>query len=181
MVAAGARARRGAEARTALTSRNGLLALRRALAERCARPDEVLGRRRQRDPRRAAPAIAEHRRAAAALLARAPRLPRGARSTAGWFANFHAQVHSEARAQADLARAAARAGLGAARPGRPGRRHQRPRPGVPGFVRAGGHGVDHVFGQRLRAAGSDGAARPRAPVGPCAGHRRPGAAATARP
>ena len=103
MVAGRRSARRaGASARTALTSRNALLPLRRAVAARAARPHEVQRRRRATRSSCAAAAVAEHRR---------PRLrcgPSGASCTpcaadGVWVGNLHAQVHDEARAQADLA------------------------------------------------------------------------------
>jgi endonuclease/exonuclease/phosphatase family metal-dependent hydrolase len=71
-----------------------------------------------------------------------------------WLGNVHAQVHSEARAQADLATAAGAlarwASSGAAVLG--GDFNTRT-PVVPGFELAGGAGVDWVAARDLRAAG----------------------------
>ena len=91
----------GASARTALTSRNQLLCLRRGVAVR--RPDliksgggganAILVRRQ---------AIVEHRKVTLRLwpeqrMMHAVRLASGA-----WIANLHAMAHVEARAQADV-------------------------------------------------------------------------------
>jgi endonuclease/exonuclease/phosphatase family metal-dependent hydrolase len=130
---------------TALTSRNWLLPLRRLAAERW--PDLVKsgggganailvrGMRIEAHARRRLRVWPERR------------VVHAVRVTGGlWAANLHAQVHSPARAQADIDRAArtvlrwagdAPAILG----GDFNVRHPHP----PGFVHAGGHGVDHVF------------------------------------
>jgi endonuclease/exonuclease/phosphatase family metal-dependent hydrolase len=72
-----------------------------------------------------------------------------------WVANLHAQVHSQARAEADLA-LAARSALGWAGPEAPvvlgGDLNQR-HPSAEGFAVAGGHGVDHVLVRGLEAEG----------------------------
>jgi endonuclease/exonuclease/phosphatase family metal-dependent hydrolase len=142
-----------ASARSALTSRNLGLPARRALAAR--RPDllksngggtnAILVR---------GPAIVEHRvetlrwwpERRIVHAVRADGLP--------WLGNVHAQVHSEARAQADLATAAGAlarwASSGAAVLG--GDFNTRT-PVVPGFELAGGAGVDWVAVRDLRAAG----------------------------
>ncbi len=140
----------------ALTSRNALLPLRRALARRW--PDlmrsgggsanailvrgERIGVRGRRRLRR----WPERRVVHAVRLA-----PSGV-----WVANLHAQVHSEERARADLEHAAQAVTDWAG--------HDAPvilggdlnvrRPLVPaGFTLAGGHVVDHVLVRGLRAAG----------------------------
>jgi endonuclease/exonuclease/phosphatase family metal-dependent hydrolase len=143
----------GASARSALTSRNELLPLRRAVAAR--RPDVMKSNggganailvRGQ--------AIAEHRRA---RLRRRPerrvvhavRLPDGT-----WVGNLHAQVHDEGGAQADLARAAqALLGWAGDAPAVLGGDTNTRRPVLPGFRLAGGHGVDHVAARGWVAAG----------------------------
>lgn len=143
----------GAEQRTALTSRNALLALRRWAARRC--PDVVKSNGGGanailvRPPLR----IAEHR---VAELRRRPerRVAHGVRlDGAAWAVNLHAQVHSEARARADIAAAAAAARSWAN--GAPlllgGDLNVRA-PQVPGLRGLGGHGVDHVLGDGFVAA-----------------------------
>ncbi|MBW3607677.1 MAG: endonuclease/exonuclease/phosphatase family protein [Actinobacteria bacterium] len=147
-----------AEQRTALTSRNALPAVRRFIARRA--PDVIksnggganviLVRRGG-----AAGRISEHR---SVLLRRWPErrvCHAVALGDGPWCANLHAQVRSPERAAADIARAAA-ATLGWAR-GAPallaGDFNVRA-PAAAGFERLGGHGVDHVLGHRLRAAGA---------------------------
>jgi endonuclease/exonuclease/phosphatase family metal-dependent hydrolase len=144
-----------AHARTALTSRNELPALRRALAERA--PDLIKSNGGGANVilvRAGFAAIAEHRRV---LLRRWPeRRVCHAVALAGgpWVANIHAQVHSPERAAADIARAAAQtlawADGGAALLG--GDFNVRA-PVVPGFEHLGGAGVDHIFGHLVDAAG----------------------------
>ena len=148
-----------AEARTALTSRNALLPVRRAIARRA--PDliksnggganVILVRRSGAS----GPRITEHR---TVLLRRWPeRRVCHAVAVAGgpWCANLHAQVHSPERAGADIARAAAAtldwAGGGPALLG--GDFNVRA-PAAAGFELLGGHGVDHVLGHGLRVAGA---------------------------
>jgi endonuclease/exonuclease/phosphatase family metal-dependent hydrolase len=135
----------GADQRTALTSRNLGLPLRRALARR--RPDllksnggganAILVR---------GSAISDHRRQRLRCwperrVVHAVRLERGR-----WVGNLHAQVHSEARALADIERAAAtlRAWAAAAPFVLGGDLNVR-RPPAAGLVHAGGHDVDHVL------------------------------------
>src|SRR3954447_2794678 len=145
-----------AEHDVALTSRNALLPLRRALAVR--RPDLM------RSGGGSANAILV--RGGARIAARARRRLRlwperrvvhavRLEPCGVWVANLHAQVHSEQRAQADLA-GAARAVTGWAG-GAPivlgGDLHVR-RPAVPaGFAAALGPGVDHVLARGLTPAG----------------------------
>jgi endonuclease/exonuclease/phosphatase family metal-dependent hydrolase len=144
-----------ADARTALTSRNELPWLRRALADRW--PDLVKsggGGANAILVRRASAQIIEHR---SVRLRRWPerRVCHAVALDSGlWCANLHAQVHSAARARADIARAAA-ATLAWAR-GRPallGGDFNVPNPAAPGFEHLGGHGVDHVLGHRVAADG----------------------------
>jgi endonuclease/exonuclease/phosphatase family metal-dependent hydrolase len=147
-----------AQARTVLTSRNGLLAVRRAVARRA--PDLIKSNGGGANAilvRRAAGAIADHRRV---LLRRWPeRRVCHAVALAGggvaWVANLHAQVHSEQRAQADIERAA-RAVLAWAgdAPALLGGDFNVRAPLAPGFEPLGGHGVDHVLGRGFLAAGA---------------------------
>jgi endonuclease/exonuclease/phosphatase family metal-dependent hydrolase len=142
----------GASARTALTSRNWLLALTRPAARR--RPDlvkswggganAILVR---------GEAIAEHRlRTLRAWPER--RVVHGVRLADGrWVCNLHAQAHSEARAQADVALAATTAMAWAA--GAPvvlGGDLNTRAPVAPGFTLVAGHDVDHVLVQPASAA-----------------------------
>lgn len=142
-----------AQARTALTSRNELLALRRALAERA--PDLIKSNGGGANVilvRAAFARIADHRRV---LLRRRPerRVCHAVALEGGpWCANLHAQVHSAARAGEDIAKAAAAtlawSGDGPALLG--GDFNVR-RPAAAGFDRIGGDGVDHILGHRVRA------------------------------
>ncbi len=140
-----------ASARTALTSRNELPALRRALARRA--PDLVKsggGGANVILVRGAT--ITDHRRV---RLRRWPerRVCHAVALDSGlWVANLHAQVHSPERARADIERAAAAtlqwsAGGAAVLGGDFNVRE----PAAPGFVRLGGRGVDHVLGHLLAA------------------------------
>jgi len=144
----------GASARTALTSRNLLLGLRRAIADR--RPDLIKSNGGGANAILVrGEGIAEHRRA---TLRRRPerRVVHGVRlATSGlWVSNLHAQVHSEARAQADMARGAALT-LEWAR-GAPavfGGDTNTRAPRAAGFAVAGGHDVDFVLVRGLRVTG----------------------------
>jgi endonuclease/exonuclease/phosphatase family metal-dependent hydrolase len=142
----------GASARTALTSRNWLLALTRPAARR--RPDlvkswggganAILVR---------GETVAEHRlRTLRAWPER--RVVHGVRLARGWWVcNLHAQAHSEARAQADIALAAATATAWSA--GAPvvlGGDLNTREPVAPGFVHAGGNSVDHLFVRQVTVA-----------------------------
>jgi endonuclease/exonuclease/phosphatase family metal-dependent hydrolase len=144
-----------ASARTALTSRNWLLPLRRIIGERHAGllgswgggANVIL-------VRPSAGAIAEHRRRTLRLVperrvVHAVRLGDGT-----WIANVHGQGHGEHRAQRDLALSgqALKAWAGAA-PAILGGDVNTFRPvDPPGLVRIGGHRVDHVFAHGFRAA-----------------------------
>jgi endonuclease/exonuclease/phosphatase family metal-dependent hydrolase len=143
-----------ASARSALTSRNALLPLRKLLAQRF--PDviksngggcnAILVR---------GVAIAEHRivelrRTPERRVAHAVRLADGR-----WIANLHAQVHSEAHAQADLGTAAAAldgwAGPEAHVVLGGDTNTRRPRAGD--LVPLGGHDVDFILARGWRRAG----------------------------
>src|SRR3954470_17318255 len=145
-----------AEHDVVLTSRNALLPLRRFLAER--RPDLMRsgggsanailvrgGERIAARARRRLRLLPERRVVHAVRLE-----PSGI-----WVANLHAQVHSQARAEADLA-LAARTVLRWAGDDAPvllgGDLNQR-QPSAAGFTVAGGHGVDHVLVRGLEAEG----------------------------
>jgi len=148
----------GADARTVLTSRNACLALRRFVAERA--PDLIRSNGGGANailvrPARAG-AIADHRRV---LLRHWPerRVCHAVELTDGtWVANLHAQVHSAGRARADIERAAAAAlaWAGAAPALLLGGDFNVREPVAAGFEHLGGHGVDHVLGRGLRAAGA---------------------------
>jgi endonuclease/exonuclease/phosphatase family metal-dependent hydrolase len=142
-----------AHQRTALTSRNCLLPVRRAIAERW--PDliksngggsnAILVRRQE---------IEEHR---VKVLRRWPerRVVHAVRLGDGtWVGNLHAQVHSPARAEADAARSGASLlrWAGAA-PAILGGDFNVTTPAVDGFEWAGGHHVDHVLARGFHANG----------------------------
>jgi endonuclease/exonuclease/phosphatase family metal-dependent hydrolase len=142
-----------ASARTAPTSRNWGLPVRRAIAERW--PDLIKsnGGGANAILVRGVPPL-EHRTKTLRLLperrvAHAVRLADGT-----WLANLHAQVHSEARAQADLA-AAARAldGWAGDAPAVLGGDTNTRRPTARGFAVIGGHDVDFVLARGLTARG----------------------------
>jgi endonuclease/exonuclease/phosphatase family metal-dependent hydrolase len=142
-----------ASARMALTSRNALLPLRRALAERY--PDLIKSNGGGanailvRSGR-----IAEHR---TLTLRHWPerRTMHAVRIGAGWVGNLHAQVHSEARAQADLRKAAAALleWAGDDTPVVLGGDTNTRRPNAPGFAIAGGHDVDFITARGMQRRG----------------------------
>ena len=165
-----------ADQRTALTSRNEPLpSLRRYVARRW--PDLIKSNGGGANVilvRRAPPAaIVEHR---SVLLRRWPerRVCHAVALDGGpWCANLHAQVHSPQRAAADIARAAAATLAWAdGAPALLGGDFNVRRPAAAGFAPLGGHGVDHVLGHRLVAAGAP-ALPQRGPLSDhAAGHRR---------
>jgi endonuclease/exonuclease/phosphatase family metal-dependent hydrolase len=137
----------GASARTALTSRNLGLPIRRRLAERW--PDLVKSNGGGANAILVrGPALAEHR--GATLRWFPERRVVHAVRLAGpglWVANLHAQVRTESGALADLD-AAARAVLRWAGRGAPvvlGGDCNVPAPRADGFTYAAGRGVDHVL------------------------------------
>lgn len=144
----------GASARTALTSRNQLLCLRRFVAER--RPDLIKsGGGGANAILVRGTGIAEHRRV---TLRRLPerRVMHAVRLDGGtWVANLHATAHVEARAREDVevARRALRAWTGGA-PVVFGGDFNLRSPAVEGFAEVAGHGVDHITVRGLRAAGT---------------------------
>ena len=144
----------GADQRHALTSRNALLPLRRALARRW--PDVIKsgGGGANAILVRGVPIVAH--RAQRVRLWPERRVVHGVELADGtWVANVHAQVHSERRAQDDL-RAAARAALGWAGSAPlvlGGDLNVRVPVALPEVTHAGGHGVDHVLARGLVPAG----------------------------
>ncbi|MCW2996776.1 MAG: endonuclease/exonuclease/phosphatase family protein [Solirubrobacterales bacterium] len=144
----------GASARSALTSRNALLPLRRLVARRA--PDliksngggcnAILVR---------GSAITDHR---VVVLRRRPerRVAHAVRLADGqWVANLHAQVHSEAFAQADLAAAAAAVDrwAGAQAPVILGGDTNTRRPRAGDLEVLGGHDVDFILARDWRRQG----------------------------
>jgi endonuclease/exonuclease/phosphatase family metal-dependent hydrolase len=143
----------GADARTALTSRNLLLPVRRRLAERL--PDVIKSNGGGANAILVrGHAVLEHRVATLRLwperrVVHAVRLDSGV-----WAGNLHAQVDSQERADADIARAARRvrewSGGGPALLG--GDFNVRA-PHADGFTAAGGYDVDFVLVHGLQARG----------------------------
>jgi endonuclease/exonuclease/phosphatase family metal-dependent hydrolase len=146
-----------ASARTALTSRNWLLPVRRLVAEtRPALLGSWGGGANVILVRPSAGRIAEHRRRTLRLLperrvVHAVRLHDGT-----WVANVHCQGHGEARAQQDLARSgrALKAWAGTAPAVLGGDVNTFHPVDPPGLAHMGGHRVDHVFAHRFRPLGT---------------------------
>jgi endonuclease/exonuclease/phosphatase family metal-dependent hydrolase len=142
----------GARQRTALTSRNALLPLRRLVAEH--RPDLIKSNGGGANAILARAEIAEHetwrlRWLPERRIAHAVRLGDGT-----CVANLHAQVHSVERARADIARALEQVlGFAGSAPVVFGGDFNIPDPELPGFVRAGADGVDQVWARGLVPAG----------------------------
>jgi endonuclease/exonuclease/phosphatase family metal-dependent hydrolase len=144
----------GAQQCHALTSRNALLPVRRALARR--RPEllKANGGGANAILVRDLGGIAAHARRRLCVWPER-RVVHAVRDGEGrWFANLHATAHSDARAHADVAKARACAlhWAGEAPLVLGGDLNVRD-PYVSGFVHAGGHGVDHVFVRGLEPAG----------------------------
>ncbi len=142
-----------ASARTARTSRNLGLPLRRLAAER--RPDLVKSNGGGANAILVRGAAVREHRVETLRWWPERRVVHAVRADGRpWVGNVHAQVHSEQRAQADLAAAAEAvahwASSGAAVLG--GDFNTRA-PRVSGFAPAGGHGVDWVVARDLRADG----------------------------
>lgn len=144
----------GAVERHALTSRNALLPLRRALAQR--RPELMKSNGGGANAILVRGEITAHaRRRLRAWPER--RVVHAVRDGEGrWFANLHATVHDDALADADLALARASAMRWADdAPLVLGGDLNVRRPQAPGFVHAGpARGVDHVFARGLVPAAS---------------------------
>ncbi len=142
----------GASARSALTSRNALLPVRRWIAERV--PDLIKsnGGGANAILVRGA-AVREHRRATLRLLPER-RVVHAVRLDTGWVANLHAQVRPPEAAREDIERAARAARTWAADgPLLLGGDFNVQDPAAEGLERLGGRGVDHVLGRGWRAAG----------------------------
>jgi len=141
-----------AEQRTALTSRNAALAMRRSIAVRA--PDLI------KSNGGGANVILSRRPILAHARRRVCRWPERrvvhavALADGTWVANLHATVHDDAAARRDAARAAAALlrWAGSA-PAALGGDLNVLDPAVPGLTPVGGHGVDHVFARGLRACG----------------------------
>ena len=145
----------GGEHDTVLTSRNALLCVRRPLARRW--PDVLKsggGGANAIVVRAGAGTIAQRR---FVVLRTRPerRVAHGVRVGATWFVNLHAQVHSEAQAQADIA-LATRTALAWAGDGKLvlGGDLNVQVPIAPGLQHLGGHKVDHLLGRDVAADGS---------------------------
>ena len=144
----------GASARTALTSRNWVLPLSRWAARR--RPDVI------KSWGGGANAILVRGEAATEHRVRTlrswpeRRVVHGVRLERGWWVcNLHAQAHSEARAQADVALAArAATAWSAGAPVVLGGDLNTRQPQAPGFEVVAGHSVDHILVRSLRAGGA---------------------------
>jgi endonuclease/exonuclease/phosphatase family metal-dependent hydrolase len=142
----------GAEQRTALTSRNALLPLRRWIADRF--PDVIKSNGGGSNAILARAAIADHRSRRLRCWPERRVVHAVALETGLWAANLHATVHHPERAAADIELAArtALAWAGEAPLVLGGDFNVRD-PQVDGFVRAGGHRVDHVLVRGLHAVG----------------------------
>ncbi|MEA2385345.1 MAG: hypothetical protein QOH72_5316 [Solirubrobacteraceae bacterium] len=143
-----------ASVRMALTSRNVLPALQRRIAEPLPHILKSWSGGSNAILVRGQP-IVEHRIARLRLLPE-QRVAHGVRLADGtWITNLHAQAHDERHAQADLDRAAEATTAWAA--GTPtvigGDLNLRGEPTAFGYRHLAGHGVDHVLGRDLRAAG----------------------------
>jgi endonuclease/exonuclease/phosphatase family metal-dependent hydrolase len=136
----------GAQARHALTSRNALPSLRRALARRRPELMKSKGGGCNAILVRGLGGISAHARRRLRVLPER-RVVHAVRDDEGrWFANLHASVHDHERAHADIARARAAALRWAG--GAPlvlGGDFNVRDPHLSGFLHAGGRGVDHVF------------------------------------
>jgi endonuclease/exonuclease/phosphatase family metal-dependent hydrolase len=145
----------GTDHDTALTSRNALLPLRRALAVRW--PDLMKSDGGSSNAILVRDGRIEARARRRLRLRPERRVVHAVRVDGLWIANMHAQVHTEAGAQADIALAVATlerwAGTGGAGALILGGDLNVVKPIAPGFTRAGGHGVDHVLVRGLEATG----------------------------
>jgi endonuclease/exonuclease/phosphatase family metal-dependent hydrolase len=139
----------GAQARWVLTSRNGLLALRRAISVR--NPDILKSNGGGANAILVRGSVLEHRWT---RLSRFPerRIAHGVRTPRGWVVNLHA-TNPDGREDTLRALAAARAWADGA-PLLFGGDLNVTRPSLPGMVRVAGNHVDHLFtdGRRGRDA-----------------------------
>lgn len=134
----------GAQQRTALTSRNQLAPLRRAIARRA--PELIKSGGGGANAILVRGAITAHARRRLAWWPER-RVVHAVRDDDGrWFANLHATVHDAARARREIALArAATTRWAAGAPLALGGDFNVRDPRLPGFAHAGGRGVDHVF------------------------------------
>jgi endonuclease/exonuclease/phosphatase family metal-dependent hydrolase len=142
----------GAEQRTAPTSRNALLPIRRWIADR--HPDVIKSNGGGCNAILARARIVDHRTRRLRCLPER-RVVQGVALEGGrWAANSHATVHDPERAAADVELAArtALAWADGAQLVLGGDFNVR-EPQVNGLLHAGGHGVDHVFARGLHAVG----------------------------
>lgn len=145
----------GASARTALTSRNALLPVRRELATRF--PDVIKSNGGGANTILVRGQVIEEHRTATLRWWPERRVVHAVRLQGGsWWGNLHAQVHSQERARAD-ARTAARELRGwsddAPRLVLGGDLND-PEPVAPGFTHLGGHHIDHVLARGWRRVGA---------------------------
>ena len=142
----------GAEHRRALTARNWLPPVQRALAQRF--PDALKSGAGGSNVILARRQITEHRRRRLRCRPERRVVHAVGLSDGMWAANFHATVHDPPRAAADIERARAAAIEWAG--GEPvvvGGDFNVRHPHLPGFVLAGSSKVDHVFARGLEPAG----------------------------
>jgi endonuclease/exonuclease/phosphatase family metal-dependent hydrolase len=133
----------GAQQRTVLTSRNALLPLRRAIADR--RPDLIKSNGGGANAILVRGEIAAHGRRRLRLWPER-RVAHAVRTADMWFGNLHATTHPDARTLEDLARAGASLTRWAGdRPALLGGDFNIAKPTVPGFTDAGGHGIDRFL------------------------------------
>ncbi len=140
-----------AQVSTAPTSRNAIAPLRRAIATRA--PDLIKSHGGGANAilvRDAFARIVDERRLALRRWPERRVCHAVALGDGTWCANLHAQVHSIARAEADIERAAAAALAWAdSAPTLLGGDFNIPAPSALGMRRLGGRGVDHVLGRGL--------------------------------
>jgi endonuclease/exonuclease/phosphatase family metal-dependent hydrolase len=139
----------GAQERTALTSRNALLPLRRWIAQR--HPDFIKSNGGGSNAILARGHVNEHRERRLRCWPERRVVHAVELADGTWAANLHATVHHPGRAAADIALAARTvlAWAGDA-PALLGGDFNVRQPRVDGFEHAGGSGVDHVFVRGLR-------------------------------
>jgi endonuclease/exonuclease/phosphatase family metal-dependent hydrolase len=134
----------GAAARSARTSRNALLPLRRWVAQR--RPDLIKSNGGGANAILVRGDVRAHR---SRMLRRWPerRVMHAVQLADGaWVGNLHATTHPDARTREDLARAgAALAAWAGGAPALLGGDMNIAVPGVPGWTDLGGHGIDRVL------------------------------------
>jgi endonuclease/exonuclease/phosphatase family metal-dependent hydrolase len=141
-----------AEAHLALTSRNLFLPLRRFIAER--RPDVIKSNGGGSNAILLRGLYGTDPRVAVLRTVPERRVVHGVRTSEGWIANLHAQVHSEKRAQSDTAAAAAHVlGWAGDAPVILGGDFNTRAPRGPGLTDLGGYRVDRVLGRGWVAAG----------------------------